>query len=70
MKKEPEVWQRGHDRATFILGRVRTKAELSLQNRVPSTIDNLVRRSKTGGLMAPSLLIPAEVRAVLDFMVQ
>jgi len=70
VKKEPGVWQQGHDRATFILGRVRDKVELPLQDRVPSTIDNLVRRSKAGGVIAHSLLIPAEVRAVLDFMVQ
>ena len=70
VKKEPAVWQRGHDRATFVLGQVRDRVPLPLQNRVPSTIDNLVRRSKAGGLMAPSRIIPAEVRAVLDFMVQ
>ena len=69
VKKEPAVWQRGHERATFVLGRVRARVDLSLQNRVPSTIDNLVRRSKTGGVIAPSLL-PAEICAVLDFMVQ
>lgn len=70
VKKEPEIWQRGHDRAEFIFALIRTRLDPSVQNRIPSTIDAMIRRGKPSALVAPSTLIPAEVRAVLDFMVQ
>lgn len=70
VKNQPEIWQRGHDRATFILDHTRKRLDKSVQNRVPSTIDAMIRRGKPGSLVAPSTLIPAEVRSVLDFMVQ
>ena len=70
VKREPEIWQRGHDRATFILDHIRKRLDISVQNRIPSTIDAMIRRVKPGSLVTPSTLIPAEIRSVLDFMVQ
>jgi predicted ATPase len=68
-RKSPAVWQQGRERAKFILKHIRAKLPAHLQNRVrgslPSALE-AVAAIKTGNL---DVLVPAEVRKLLDSMV-
>lgn len=67
VESAPEVWQRGHDRAHFVLTRVRERLPRSLQNRVYRDIERIIR-AYPGPALNASVLIPDEIRSLLDHM--
>lgn len=68
--KQPEVWQRGKDRARFVLGHVRASLASKLQTHVSTRIDSLVETAGAERLGDPGVLIPKEIRELLDLMVK
>jgi AAA ATPase domain/AAA domain len=68
VRKEPGTWQNGKKRAAFVLGHVRQKLPKDLQNRVLKSIDMLVARGTSAQLGDPAVLIPPEIRTLLDHM--
>lgn len=69
VRRQPEVWQRGKDRARFVLGHVRKSLPAKLQNHVTSRIDKLVEAAAADRLGDLAVLIPKEIRELLDLMV-
>lgn len=68
LRKNPEIWQRGKDRARFVLGRIREQLPAESRNRMTTDLPNLLERvdlSRFGTVETP---IPAEIRDLLDWM--
>lgn len=68
--KEPEVWQPGKSRAHFILNTLRAALPLPLQNKFRGSITDIVSSARVDALVDTGALIPEEIRALLDQMVQ
>jgi len=66
---QPDVWQRGKDRARFVLGHVRKSLPVKLQTHVTTRLDNLIETAGADHLGDPAVLIPKEIRELLDLMV-
>lgn len=69
VRAEPAVWQRGHDRARFVLGRVRESISLPARNRFPTDLVQLVRRADVNRIGDPRAAIPTEIGELLDRLV-
>ncbi|MDX9721790.1 MAG: AAA family ATPase [Myxococcota bacterium] len=67
VREQPAVWQRGKDRARFILGRIRDGLELPLKNRFPVELTRLVGRANLNRL-DPVSSIPAEIDALFTLL--
>src|SRR5438552_694367 len=67
-RSNPVVWQHGRRRADFILKFVRGKLATSLQNRVRSTIRDLLDGAPSQRIADRVVAVPAEIRAVLEYM--
>lgn len=76
VEKEPAIYQRGHNRADFILDHVRSalfanQDTKALANRVKKDIAEIIRTTPLKPeSVPPMVLFPDEVRAVLDFMAE
>lgn len=74
VKKDPAVYQRGHDRGRFVLNHIREALLANpqtkrLANRVRRDIAQIVGDSPLRpNLLLPAALIPPEIKQVLDFM--
>jgi hypothetical protein len=66
-RREPHIWQRGHDRARFVLSWVRDRLPARLQNKVRREIEQVVT-AWPGSALASSALIPDEIRMLLDHL--
>ena len=66
---DPAVWQRGKDRAKFILGKVRDDIALPRRNQFPTDVVLMVRRADLNRIGDPAAAIPAEAAALLDRLV-
>lgn len=65
----PAVWQHGKHRAQVVLKAVRDQISPGLQNRVRKDVQRLICGvSLPGGEWSESVLVPAEVRRLLDLM--
>lgn len=68
-RRQPDVWQNGKKRAALILAHVRAGLDMSLRNKVRGSIDGLLEAADENRLGSPSVVVPEEIRKVLDFMV-
>ncbi len=68
VRKEPGTWQNGKKRAVYVLSRVREKLPRRLQNKVLKSIEMLVAKGTSAQLGDPAVLIPQEIRTLLDYM--
>jgi len=68
-RADPAVWQKGKDRADFVLKHVREQMPKPLQNRVRGSIPSLVEAATAQKLGDVPVLIPEDIRALLDVMV-
>jgi hypothetical protein len=66
---QPDVRQHGKKRAALILAHVRAGLDMTLRNKVRGSIDGLLEAADENRLGSPSVVIPEEIRKVLDFMV-
>lgn len=68
VREHPEVWQRGKDRARFVLGKIRDGMGHEISRQMPADLPALLERvdlSRFGRVEAP---IPPEIRELLDSM--
>ena len=65
---EPDVWQKGKERARFVLGHVRKSLPVNLQTHVTTRLDNLLETAAAERFGDPAILIPKEIRELLDLM--
>lgn len=68
VRADPKVWQHGKDRADFILGRIRTKLPLSLQNKVRGSIAKILEGIPAEDLC--NIVVPLEIKTLLDKLVE
>lgn len=69
VRAEPSVWQHGRDRASHVLGQVRAALpDNATRNHVRTGLLDLVRVAAVDKLGDPLVLIPAELRSLLDYM--
>jgi predicted ATPase len=69
VRESPETWQRGKDRARFVLGKIRPAIALPHRNQFPTDIVRLVSKvdpNKLGDLVAA---VPREIGELLDSLV-
>jgi hypothetical protein len=67
--KQPATWQHGRDRARYVLGKVRAgMPDNASRNHVRTNLLDLVRAAAVDKLGDPLVLIPAEIRSLLDYM--
>jgi hypothetical protein len=67
---QPEVWQKGKERARFVLGHVRKSLSAKLQSHLPTRLDKLIETAAADRLGDPAVLVPSEIRELLDLMVK
>jgi len=65
----PAVWQRGKDRARFVLGHIRPHIALPARNQFPTDIIRLVDRANADAIGDPSSAIPGPARTLLNRLV-
>jgi predicted ATP-dependent endonuclease of OLD family len=68
VKEDPATWQRGKDRARFVLGKLRDGMEHEISRQMTTDLPALLERvdlSRFGTVEAP---IPPEIRELLDWM--
>lgn len=68
LKEDPATWQRGKDRARFVLGRIRESLGHEAARNLTTDLSNLLEGVDTShfGLTEPA--IPPPIRILLDFM--
>lgn len=64
----PAVWQRGKDRARFVLRWLRGALAPPARNQLPTDLATLVMRADSNRIGDPSGALPAEVAALLDHL--
>jgi AAA15 family ATPase/GTPase len=70
VKKNPEIWQRGKTRGSFILASIRNKLHLSHQKLIRRDIVRMVSQAPLSkDELYIEKLIPLEIRTILDYMV-
>lgn len=67
---EPQVWQRGKDRAALVLGRVREALSQPGPSQFPTDILRLLADTDLDMLGDPRAAIPAEIGALLERMLR
>jgi hypothetical protein len=69
VRSQPGTWQHGRDRASHVLRHVRTALpDNATRNHVRTSLLDLVRAATVDKLGDPMILIPPEVRSLLDHM--
>ncbi|WP_437734950.1 AAA family ATPase [Sorangium sp. So ce1335] len=69
-RAEPEIWQKGRDRARVVLREVRERLTTnSLKNQLRGSITSLIDAASVDKLGDPEVLIPAEIGELLEHMV-
>jgi len=69
VRAEPAIWQHGRDRARHVLGEVRAALpDNATRNHVRTGLLDLIRAAAVDKLGDPLVLIPAEIRSLLDYM--
>jgi predicted ATPase len=66
--KDPDIYQRGKDRAKHVLGYVRGKLPVSLQNRVRGDIADVIAYTTGATVLTGTALLPDEIRTLLDHL--
>ena len=66
----PEVWQRGKDRAAVVLGAIRSGLDLPARNSFPTDILRLIADTDVDRVGNAQTAIPAEIADLLDAMVR
>ena len=66
--KEPDIYQRGKDRAKRVLVCVRGKLDKSLQNRVRSDVADVIQYATGASVLTGTTLLPEEIRRLLDHL--
>lgn len=69
VREAPAVWQRGKDRARFVLQRVREIIPLPQRNHFTTDIIKLVSQAELNRIGDPSNAIPIEIGMLLDRLV-
>ena len=69
LNAEPWVWQRGKDRARFVLGRIRESLPPAAKNQFPTDVIALIKKASLNLISDPNEAIPAEVVSLLDRLV-
>lgn len=65
---QPEVWQRGKDRAQFILRHVRDSLPHEARRQFPTDVTRLIERGSLDRIGDPLKAIPLEVAKLLDLL--
>lgn len=68
VRTEPATWQRGKDRARFVLGRIREHIALPARNQFPADIMRLVQKTETSRISDQAAAIPADLMALFDLL--
>jgi hypothetical protein len=68
LKQEPEVWQRGKDRARLVLQTLREALPAELRHNFPTDIIQLADRLSKQPIPFPSAAVPAEIQGLLRSM--
>lgn len=68
VRDDPATWQRGKDRARFVLGRIRDGLGHETGRRLPTELSNLLDGVDTNHFGMTEPAIPPEIRTLLDFM--
>lgn len=58
----PEIWQRGKDRATFILDHIRKRLPTALQSSFPTKLENLIQRTNANKIGIVQNVVPDEMK--------
>jgi AAA domain, putative AbiEii toxin, Type IV TA system len=70
VRGKPEVWQHGRDRAKRILHHVRKALPGPQQRRLRGALDDVIDTADPNQLGDVRVVLPSEIRALLDAMVQ
>jgi hypothetical protein len=65
---EPQIWQRGKDRASFVLGALREVFPPPAKNQLPTDIIELLRRTDPDRVPSAVRAVPAELLALFERM--
>ncbi len=65
----PATWQRGKDRARFVLGAIRPHLALPRRNQFPTDVIRLVEQVNLNDVGDPEAALPVELRQLLDLLV-
>jgi len=68
--EDPAAWQRGKDRASAVLGRIRAGLTGPMQDGFPTNIVKLIERTNLNLIGDPIAALPAELNALLERMAQ
>lgn len=68
-RSEPEIWQKGKDRAAFILDYIRDKLPKRAQNKIRRSIADIVNFTSANDIGDIANAIPAEIRELFEYMV-
>lgn len=70
VRNKPEIWQHGRDRAKRILQHVRRSLPGPQQRLMRGALDDVIDAADPNRLGDMTVVLPAEIRALLDAMVQ
>lgn len=68
LREDPAMWQRGKDRARFVLSRIREGLGHEASRHMPTELSNLLDGVDTNHFGMTEPAIPPEIRTLLDFM--
>ncbi len=70
VRTSPHVWQKGRSRAQRVLRHVRERIpDPAIRNHVRTSLVELIRAATVEKLGDPKVLVPQEIRALLDYMI-
>lgn len=70
VRSKPEIWQHGRERAKRILHHVRQSLSGAQQRRMRGALDDVIDAADPNRLGDVNVVLPPEIRALLDAMVQ
>jgi hypothetical protein len=68
IKANPEIWQRGKDRASFVLGRIRDSLSHQQRRQFRTDLPELIDNIDQVAVINPEQTIPKEIRDLLNLM--
>jgi uncharacterized protein (DUF2267 family) len=68
-RNDPATWQKGKDRAAFILDYIRDKLPKQAQNKIRKSIADILNFTSSNEIGEISSAIPAEIRELFDRMI-
>lgn len=66
VEESPAVWQRGKDRASFVLRYIRERLPPAARGHFPTSLEVLIERADSDCIGEPARAVPGEVRALIE----